>query len=539
MKYLILSTSDVNGGAAIAAYRLHQGMRAIGHESRMLVGTKLTDDPDVVVCDDSPSPSGKFTGAIEAPARTDRSSTYFSAPWIGRPIENHPLVSWADVINVHWVAAFLNPLSLRALRASGKPVILTLHDERAYTGGCHYAAGCEGYLRSCGDCPQLVADFHEFARAAHEFSAQCLSGSAPPHVVAPSRWLSSTAARGTILKGCAHHVIPYGIDLTAFRPTDQSAAKAALGFPEDGLLVLVGSQFLSERRKGIDLFLAAIVSLLGRERFAAAAREGKLAFAAFGQAPGETPPGQVSLQPLGELSRTEDIVTAYNAADLFICPSREDNLPNTVMEAMACGTPVLGTRVGGIPDMVEDEVNGFLVPPDDAKALAAALERALADPARLREFGARARAKCEKMYPLEKQAAAYAKLAQNLLHNRPSTGTAIADLPCLHELSEARADQMAQRLELLRLRKLEEEVIRLRAARATALDAMTGLKAIRQECKNQLEQARLQLEDLRRGNPLWRLSRRYYKMRRALRLLEARHEALRQSEKVLRPLSRK
>jgi glycosyltransferase involved in cell wall biosynthesis len=524
LNYLILSASDLNGGAAIAAYRLHDGLRRVGHASRMLVESKLSADEDVVAFSAEPSPPRRFTGALARPARTDRSATLFTVPWMGQAVEEHPLVEWADVINVHWVARFVTPLSLRALRATGKPVIVTLHDERAYTGGCHYAAGCDGFLRSCESCPQLVPEFQEFARAAHQLAAACLPGAPLPDVVAPSRWLAGEAARSAMLRSCATHVIPYGIDLAVFRPSDRAAAKAALGFPPDGRVVLVGSQNLADPRKGADLLANAAATLLGQERFAAAAREGKLVFAAFGKAPSVTPPGQVALRALGELSRSEDLVAAYNAADLFVCPSREDNLPNTVMEAMACGVPVLGTRIGGIPDMVDDGTDGFLVPAEDAPALAAALERAVDDPGRLREFGSRARAKCEQIYRLEQQAQAYADLAASRL--RDGTRSAVPESPVdrvFRLLAGAYATQLEQRLELIRLSGYETDWNR----------AVTEAKARSAASRESVDSLRDRLQALQRRNPLFKLTPRYRSLRRELDRATATREAWAEAGKLL------
>jgi len=425
MKSLILSTSDIGGGAAVASYRLHTGLRAVGRESQMLVREKLSSDPDVTVWDQPRDPQtawlDQLTSDLRLKARTPLSTTYFSLPWPGEPIINSPAVTSADVINLHWVGHFVSPEGLRQLLSLGKPVLLTLHDQRAFTGGCHYSSGCSEFMRECVACPQLRPEFHPVPQAALAHSVALAAGTAPPVVVAPSQWLACEARRSRLFKDCRVEVIPYGLDLDVFQRGDTASARAWFGLPQDALVIVFGAQSLAEPRKGFDLVQSAIEHLLTEPTIAALVRDRRLILAAYGQSGDQLRQTRLPLVLLGEQASEQDMARVLSASDLFVCPSREDNLPNTVMEAMACGVPVLGADVGGIPDMITDGQHGRLVPADDALALAKSLRELIIQRSTWQHYGQQARAKCEQHYALAQQGQAYAALHDELLKQPKST----------------------------------------------------------------------------------------------------------------------
>jgi glycosyltransferase involved in cell wall biosynthesis len=450
MKPLILSTSDIGGGAAVAGYRLHAGLRSIGQDSQMLVREKLSQDEAVTlwpsVREASDAWLDQLTNDLRLKARTPLSTTYFSLPWPGEAVATHPLVQAADVLHLHWAGHFISPEGLRDLLSLGKPVLWTLHDQRAFTGGCHYSAGCEGFMRDCAQCPQLRTALHEVPVAALALSEACWSDVLRPVIVAPSEWLAAEARRSRLFKDCRVEVIPYGLDLKVFQRREPAAARAHFGLPQEALVVVFGAQSLAEPRKGFDLVQAAIETLLMMPEIAAMVERRQLVFAAYGQSGDLLRQTRLPLVLLGEQTCEADMARVLSAADLFICPSREDNLPNTVMEAMACGVPVLGANVGGIPDMISDGVHGRLVPANDAAALAEALLQLIQNRATWRHWGTQARDKCEHLYALHHQAKAYARLYAELLAGPASVGV-IPPHSSLIETAQATMMRVARQVE--------------------------------------------------------------------------------------------
>lgn len=495
MRSLIVSTSDIGGGAAIAGYRLHEGLRRLGRESGMLVREKLSADEAVVVWGERSDAEAVWwdalTNDLRLRARTALSTTYFSLPWPGEDVAGHVKVKEAEVIHLHWVGHFVSPEGLRALLQTGRPVIWTLHDERAFTGGCHYAAGCEGFLTGCEACPQLRAEWRAIPERALALSKACSMGVPKPVIVAPSRWLAEEARRSALFAECRVECIPYGLDLEVFKASDKKAARAFFGLPEEALVILIGAQSLAEPRKGFDLVRRAIERVMEDEAMAGAVKAGQVVFAAYGQSGETLRETGLPLVLLGEQATAEAMARVLSASDLFVCPSREDNLPNTVMEAMACGVPVLGANVGGIPDMIVDGRNGRLVAPNDGEALGEALMALIREPGTWKGWGAEARRKCEAEYGLERQARAYAALYDELVAGGIQGAFG-------EEWASIEETQVALRKACEEGRaKLDEE-----SAERERVKEILGRQEVKLSAKDELKAVEERLRKIRR-NPLW------------------------------------
>lgn len=418
VNHLIVNSADIRGGAAIAARRLHDGLRRAGVNSRMLVRYRYVEDGDTAALDTAkPEPwLEDFELDLRSLMRSPLSSTIFSLELAGQPVENHEWMEWADVINLHWTTRQMSAESLSAVLSLGKPVVLTLHDQRFFTGGCHYTAGCEGYLGDCRECPQLRPEYALLAEHSHDLSRTVFeSAPRPPVVVTPSRWLGREASRSSLLGHCRVEVIPNSLDLEVFRTGGRSEARADFGIPESATVFLLGAQYLDDERKGCDLFLDAFRKAMETPEVARRVESGDVRFAVFGEGSEDLEKAGLPLAALGKLEPGADAARAYCASDLFVCPSREDNLPNTILEAMACGVPVLGSDIGGIPDMVSDGETGWLFPLDDIALFARRIAEAITEPAKLKPMGEEGRRQAEARYDLSIQAGAYARLGEKLL----------------------------------------------------------------------------------------------------------------------------
>jgi glycosyltransferase involved in cell wall biosynthesis len=420
MRITCLSTYGGHaGGAAVAMHRLAAALET--------AGATVT-----VVARQGPGAAGIGSEARWRAAerrirrrirhgRTALSNTLFSADWPAWDVAAQPAVRDADVIHVHWVAGFLDAEAIRRLIGTGKPVVWTQHDLRAVTGGCHYAAGCTGFQTACTACPQLAPPLHAVAERTLGRSRRRLRGR-PLAFVAPSRWLAAELARARLFDPTSHtlHVIPNGIDLDRYAPpADKRAARARLGLPPDGLAVLLGSVALDERRKGGDAAAAAL------ERFAAhCRRRGGPAPVAVTYGGGSLPLRGITPRHLGPLDEP-GVIAALQACDVHLTMTREDNLPNTVVEALACGLPVVGTAVGGLPEMVASGVEGWLVSPDDPAAAAAALDRLAEDAEVVRATAQAARRRALADFDARLQARRHLELYRDLA--RPTASRSAAD----------------------------------------------------------------------------------------------------------------
>jgi glycosyltransferase involved in cell wall biosynthesis len=358
----------------------------------MIVGRKTGEDPDVA--EHARSLGDRVANRIGV----ETGLQYAYLPSMRR-LARHPWVREADVLqlaNIH--GGWLSLTSLPRLTA-GKRVVWTIHDMWAFTGHCGYSYGHEGWLSGCGNCPHLDAypATKRDATKANFRLKRAVYARLELDIVAPSRWLAELARKSPLLERFPVHVVPYGVDTDRFAPLDRTEARARLGLRPDAVVVLVVGM---EPRKGADLLGAAIRTV---ERLTGL----EVTLAVAGGTANADPPAHVQVHLLGTLSE-EEMRLAYCAADVYLLPTRHDNLPNTVLEALACGVAVTATEVGGIPDVVVDGATGLLAPPD-GEALGRALGRVLEDHELRAALGAAGRARASSL-TLEAQADAYLEL---------------------------------------------------------------------------------------------------------------------------------
>ena len=420
MKILHINTSDLAGGAARSAYRLHCGLRELGHDSQMLVDRKISDDPNVIQYYGPSAISSRFYRKRRRAKISHGIKAYDDSRPPGverlfnddRSAHGHLLnvdIPDCDVINLHWVSTFLDVSETLPYMASKVPIVWTLHDMNTMTGGCHYDSECGRYKNKCGECPRLGSNDTEdlsrqiFLRKEKVFAALHKSNLT---VVTPSSWLSSCADRSSLLNKFPRRVIPYGLETDVFAPRDQAEARNVLGLPANANILLFVAGSISSPRKGLQ-FVPDAISVLKDENVLCVT-----------VGPGAVKVVNTEWKPisLGSVENDRFLSLIYSAADLLVCPSVQDNLPNTVLESILCGTPCVAFDIGGMPDMIDEGVTGWLASTVDSASLAGAIQRGLKEvsprrPETVKKCAEAARAK----YGLNRQAENYTKLYQTLV----------------------------------------------------------------------------------------------------------------------------
>ena len=409
MKVLHLSESD-GGGAGRATFRLNQGLQRLGVDSKILVQLKYSDDRTVF----SPETTlGKFSAKLKLPERLDalplngypqRNANDFSLEWLPSGIVSKVAKLTPDVVNLHWVCHGYVPIE--AIAKFKKPLVWTLHDMWAFTGGCHYSQECDRYKSSCGTCPQLGStkswDISRWVWQRKAKAWQNLNLS----IVSPSHWLAKCARSSSLFQDLPIEVIPNGLDTQQYKPIPRQVARELLNLPQDKQLILFGAMYPnSDRRKGFYLLQKALQKLSKTEWC------NQIEIVIFGASrPQESVELGLNSHYLGRLSDEISLAVVYAAADVFVAPSTQDNLPNTVMEAIACGTPSVAFNIGGMPELIEHQHNGYLAQALDSEDLAQGIIWVLENKERHQKLCDRARQKAEQEFTLEIQARRYESL---------------------------------------------------------------------------------------------------------------------------------
>jgi glycosyltransferase involved in cell wall biosynthesis len=369
MRILIVSTSDIGHGAGIAAYRLLTALQQLGHQASMLVAEKRSDDPHVVIVRPVPkNPLARCLFSVEQFLERGLNVTGLQNLYSvrARTLLRHELVAQADIIhlhNLHWHANNFSILAIPVL-AGRKPVVWTIHDMWPLTGHCLYAYDCQRWRTGCGACPDLSSymgvlfDLTSFMVGLKRRLVRCNRLSA----ISPSKWLHGLMAASPVFTGVDLRCIPNGVDTEVFKPSLREAARRYLGIPEGAKVILFASSHFNDTRKGGTFFVEAVKRLhLDQEPLILSVGQGGVAAADLGGLP---------VRNLGYVADAQEMADLYAASDVYVMPSLQDNLPNVVLESLACGTPVVCFDTGGLSDMVEHRRNGWLARPRDPDDLA-------------------------------------------------------------------------------------------------------------------------------------------------------------------------
>ncbi len=417
MKILHLSTSDSSGGAARAAYRLHTGLRRLGHDSQMLVAEKKSQDPHVTALR---HPMDVMTRVRRSRRRNKIARDHARYP--NRPAGYEMFsddrtahfdqitrqLPACDLINLHWVAGFLDYEGFFSRIPRDVPLVWRLADMNPFTGGCHYDDCSDKFTAQCGACPQLNSnDPNDLSHEIWTRKNDSLNRIPPDglHVVGPSRWIAGEAKRSSLLGRFPISVIPNGLDVNDFAPRDRRFSRELLGVPADATVVLFAADSMENVRKGFRFLADALQGIEAIE---------KLFLLSVG---GGNPTFDQSIAQLhlGHVSNDRWLSLAYSAADVYVIASLQESFGQTVIESMACGTPVVGFASGGIPDMVRPGVTGQLAPTRDVASLRDAILSVLSDLNKRKEMSLNCRRIAVDEYSLETQARQYVALYESLI----------------------------------------------------------------------------------------------------------------------------
>ena len=425
MRVALINTMDTKGGAARAAYRLHKGLRGRGVESTYYVRDQTRADPSIRRFVPDPAPPAVQHRAACKAARDAAYDAYaatrspdielFSQERVDGDENFFTQIPRADVINLHWVAGFVDYHTFFTPRIT-KPVVWTLHDMNPFTGGCHYDQACGKFATECGACPLLGSDDPQDL-SNRVFAAKAKIFDAWPkhmlHIVTPSRWLAEEARRSALFGKFESTVIPNSIETDIFKPMDKAEARAKLKLPPDAQIVLFVSNHIRLARKGFRELVHALSLMPDLSN---------LLLVGVGDSHILSVDAPFKVTQIEHVNDDATMAMVYAAADVMAIPSRQDNLPNTILESLSCGTPVVGFKVGGVPDLVHEDETGFLAAPGHVPGLSLAFMKAFSDLGRLRACGARGRALVEADYTLERQARAYASFYEEVLENAAEVG---------------------------------------------------------------------------------------------------------------------
>ena len=415
--------TTLSGGAAVAAKRLHHALLESGISSRLFY---LQQKQRQTVQDESYLPAhSAWSSRGLTPRMWSRKQLQrlkFKHALRGRPpglemfscpeVLPHTQIDVAnlgtDIIQLHWVAKLIDYASFFASIPSNFPIVWTLHDMNPFTGGCHYSGNCTAYYDECQNCPQLGRQRSN--DLSWQFFNQKLTAIKGKniHIVAPSHWLENEARKSRIFANAqSFQTIHNGLDTDIFKPYDKKLARHTLGIQKEGLIIGFGAESLENHRKGFQELLKALPQLATTQCVTGLA---------FGVGTiDESLPGIPDIVTTGYVNDPKKQALIYSAADIFVMPSLEDNLPQTGLEALACGTPVVAFETGGVPDYVHHHKTGLLAKTGDTTHLAHQIDYLADRPQERRRMAENGRALVINEFHHRHQAAKYISLYRNLL----------------------------------------------------------------------------------------------------------------------------
>lgn len=376
MKILIINTYDIRGGAARACYRLHRALLNAGIDSQMLVQYKESDD-DTVIIANSTVAIGKIMGIIRYaldifPTKLYRNKTpiLFSSSWLpSKNIINKINQINPDLVHLHWICNGM--IRIEDLASINIPMVWSLHDMWAFTGGCHYTEECQRYKENCGNCKVLKSSKdQDFSNRIFKRKEKTYNKINHMTIISLSHWLNSCSKNSPLLRNKQNFNFPNLINTNDFIPLDKKKSREFCNLPQDKKLILFDAT--RNIRKGFKELSNALKML---------DKDNSIEFVVFGSSkPHKVPDFGFKTNYLGTLKDNKKLVALYSAVDLIVVPSLQENLSNTIMESLACATPVVAFDIGGNGDMIVHKENGYLAKPFEDEDLKNGIEWILSIP---------------------------------------------------------------------------------------------------------------------------------------------------------------
>lgn len=420
MKVVLINSSESSGGAAIACNRLHQAHKHNNLDSSLLVQSRSSSELDENVY----RVKGRFPLSLHEkstfyleklsflPYEKDKKARFaFSSSKFGHSIHTHPVIKEADIIHLHWInKGFISIKSLNQLISLNKPIVWTMHDMWPITGGCHYSDECTNYKSTCGNCFMLKnPNNQDLSNRIWRSKQQLFQKKNAITFVTCSKWLQSITQSSSLAANQSVTSIPNCINTERYKQAHRSLDSSKIA-------LLFQAMNIGDQRKGFEYFLQSLKTL---KRLNANLCD-NIVINVIGKA---NPSNYIqdlgfTVEYSGLLKNESEVIKAYQKAHLYIIPSLQDNLPNTVMEALSCSLPVIGFNTGGIPEMVVHKHNGYIAPKKDSEDLARGILWALSDPVNYSNLRQNARRTVEENYSYSHISNRYLTLYKELLANQ-------------------------------------------------------------------------------------------------------------------------
>jgi glycosyltransferase involved in cell wall biosynthesis len=362
MKIAFVNTYDQQGGAAIAAFRLKEALERHSVDVQMLVDIKKSESKWVTALSKTPFQQKIqkykyfFEKILFIPFESKKEDRFaFTTAYLGNNISKHPIILNADIIHIHWINhSFLSFKNLEGLIKLGKPIVITMHDMWYMTGGCHHARECINYQNTCENCQFLKSNSltNSLVRQFQETKKELFQNK-HVHFVGCSNWLTELGRKSSILPKERLLNIPNPINTTLYKYTEGISIRETKGIAPDKILLLYIAANVANPRKGYKLLESALNEL--NNKF-----PNKFEILVLGSDKKNLISFPIPTHKIGYVSDVNSIITYYSEADILISPTLEDNLPNTLIESMACGTPCVSYNVGGIPEIIDHKENGYV-----------------------------------------------------------------------------------------------------------------------------------------------------------------------------------
>ncbi|AEJ61878.1 glycosyl transferase group 1 [Spirochaeta thermophila DSM 6578] len=416
MRILHINTNDIFGGAARAAYRLHKGLQRAGVESWMLVQQKMGDDPSVVGprtrWEKGTALLRSFLDQLPLRRYNYKSTTLFSPSWVPSPRYVFEIIDELDpdVVHLHWITGGF--LRIEDLKKIKRPLVWTMHDMWPFSGGCHLTGECRAYEVVCGKCPVLESE-REKDLSNSVFSRKQRTLKAVAHkiyIISPSHWLVHCAQKSALLKECPIEILPNPIDVSIYKSVEKRFARELWNLPDDKKLILFGAVSATlDPNKGFQQLLGALEKLRHSAR-----KVDDILLVVFGSSSGPSLWEDFPIHYVGHVNDDVALIALYNAVDVVVVPSLQENLSNTIMEALSCATPIVAFKIGGNSDMIDHQHNGYLARPYDPEDLARGIEWVLYE-ADYESLSRNARRKVVEHFSFEKVVPRYLALLEDLV----------------------------------------------------------------------------------------------------------------------------